>query len=226
MKKLYSLLMLLMIGAVGFSASAQQLRFGFELGGTISHSTWKFNNENYKTSSVGGFTAGISLDYEFLDNTFIQSGLFFLTKGAKAEAKGEDIEGQQYVKSDTEITFRPMYLQIPVTLAYKVNITPGIRVFALAGVFAAQGLTGEYTKEVDYSLDSWDDKKDSSSPFGKDKLKRLDAGVRFGGGLEFGKLVLKFAYDFSLTNAVKNAQAVGVDNFKNRSMLISAGLRF
>lgn len=225
MKKLYSLLVAALLAAGSYGASAQGLRFGIEVGGTISHSDWDYGKDIYKTKSIGGFTAGITLDYEIFENGFIQTGLVFLTKGAKSEALEQTVPETQ-VKFDERVTFRPMYLQIPVTVAYKVGITPGIRVFGMAGLYAAQGLTGEYTKKTEYSSSTWEDKEDSSSPFGVGKLKRFDAGVKLGGGFEFGKLVLKFSYDMGLPNLVKDETVMGVDNFKNRSMAITAGLRF
>ena len=231
MKKWYIVAAVALMSAFGWSASAQQFRFGIEAGGTISHSSWELK-DGMKAKSVGGYTIGITAEYEIYDNVWLQSGLTFGTKGAKAERKDKEVDPIQYpgIKRDEINTYRPMYVQIPVTVAYKFNLTGRTRFFLAGGVFLSQGIAGEYNKKWTYNeagiSQNWGNVNDSESVFSTDAIKRFDCGLNIGGGFEFGKLVLRVGYDWSLIDIVKDKAKLGADQFKNRSIAIAAGLKF
>lgn len=228
MKKGYILLAVIAMAAVAVPASAQQLRFGVEAGATVNTSTWKMS-DGYKTKGLGGYNVGVRLEAEIYDNVWLQSGLVFCTKGAESKLPGQPTSWNPAVMQYVTNSYRPMYLQVPVLLAYKFEITPRFRLFGAAGGFVAQGLTGEYKKETVYSKDVQHNDQNTSvskSPFSGGALKRFDAGLSLGGGIEFGRLVLRVTYDWSMLNIAKDVKEIGTDDFKNRSLSIAAGFRF
>lgn len=222
MKKGYILAVAALLAAMVWPASAQQFRVGVEAGGTISHSSWKFDDSR-KTKGVGGYTIGLTAEYEILDNTWLQSGLSFLTKGAMNE-RG-DVRVEANILRYEKYTYRPMYVQIPITIAYKFGLTPRIRFFVSGGGFLSQGLGGEYNREWTYN-NNWADDPLSKNVFSYDALKRFDCGLSVGGGFEFGKLILRAGHDWSLLNIAKDKTILGTGEFKNRSIAIVAGLKF
>ena len=227
MKKGYILAAVVLMSAFSRPASAQQFRFGIEAGGTISTSSWDLSSTQ-KKKSVGGFTVGITGEYEIFDNTWLQSGLSFETKGAKYKVGRETV--QAGVLRDRTESYRPMYVRIPITVAYKFNLTDRIRFFVAGGGFLAQGIGGEYNYTYKYIQDGggsrWEDENESKSVFSTGALKRFDCGLNLGGGFEFGKLVLRVGYDWSLIDIVKDKTKLKADEFKNRSLAIVAGLKF
>lgn len=223
-----SAVILLSLFCLPVSVAAQNFSPGIEAGATISSSTWKFAN-GQNTKSVGGYTIGLTFEFEILDKTWIKSGLSFLTKGAQVSVTNETVEGSYGVVRDRTETFRPMYVHIPINLAYKIDITRRTRLFATGGIFLSQGIGGEYNKKITYSgsgSSGWQPENINQNIFSSKALKRFDCGANLGAGIEFGKTVLRVGYDWSLLDIAKDKTVLGTDQFKNRSLAIAVGLKF
>ena len=229
MMKGYIILAAALMATVAMPAAAQQMRFGIEAGGTISNSSWKPEN-GQKAKGVGGYTVGLTLEAEIFDKTWLQSGLTFIIKGAMSEIKGVDIPEFDGIKYDKTNTFRPMYVQIPITVAYKFDITSRTRFFVAGGTFLALGIGGEYNDKTTYNNVGvnlgWESMDESRNVFSSNAMKRFDCGLNAGAGFEFGRLILRVGYDWSLLNIAKKKDVLGANEFKNRSIAIAAGLKF
>lgn len=229
MKKVYILAAAALMAAIAWPASAQQIRFGVEAGGTISHSSWKFD-DGRKVKGVGGYTAGVILEIEIFEKTWLQSGFSFLTKGARREIKNVDIPGYIGIQRDEIDTFRPMYVQLPISLAYKFDLTPNTRFFLSGGIFLSQGISGQYEQRWTYNETGsnlgWENTSENRNVFSSKALKRFDYGLRAGAGFELGRLVLRVGYDWSMPDIVKDKKVLNADEFKNRSIAIAVGLKF
>ncbi|MDO5664813.1 MAG: porin family protein [Bacteroidia bacterium] len=210
MKKI--VLVLAMVAMVG-AMSAQELTFGVKGGLNMSNFTGKGVKD---TKMKLGFNVGIAADYEFAENMAIQSGLYFMSKGAKKEiALGKD---------KITHTANAYYLQIPVHFAYKVDIAPETRIVFHAGPYVAYGVGGKskydskYTdilKKAGISLDqNTFDKKVGYKPF--------DAGIGLGVGAEFGSFLVDLGWDMGLVNIsrVKDAPV------KTQNAYLSVGYKF
>ena len=229
MKKGYILLAILVMTIAALPASAQQLRLGIEAGATINKSTWELP-DGYKKKSVGGYVIGLTAEYEIYDNVWFQSGFLFNTKGAESMILKQPTPGHENYLRDIRKTYRPMYLQIPLTIAYRFKVGERFGIFAAAGGYVSQGLTGEYSEKLIYDRattpGTWNDESKSESAFSKGGLKRFDAGLTLGGGIEFGRLTLRVSHDWGMLNIAKDKDILGTDNFKNRSLSIAAGFKF
>ena len=160
----------------------------------------ELNNNNAKI----GFNAGISADYDFTYNMGIQTGLFATTKG--------------YKNGDLNYSDNLVYLQIPVHFAYKVDVTPGTRVFLHAGPYAAYGIAGKRS-------DSYRSLEDSSNKvFGSGVLqyKAFDAGLGIGAGVELGQLFFDLGWDMGLVDISQ----VSNRSRKNQNAYLSVGYKF
>ena len=226
MKKGFILLAILFM-ASSLPALAQERRISVEGGAMINNSTWDFSDR--KVKSVGGFNAGVRAEFEIYENVWIQSGLVFTTKGSESQIKNQPTPEFESYTRDITTTYRPLYLEVPILVAYKFRLSPSVNLFAAAGGFVAQGLTGEYNYKLKYNRDvvppSWADIDTSESSFSKGGLKRFDAGLSAGVGLEWGRITFRVTHDWSMLNIVKDKAIVGTDTFKNRSLSIAVGLR-
>ncbi|MCD7900964.1 MAG: PorT family protein [Bacteroides sp.] len=153
-----------------------------------------------KTKSVLKYQFGITADFALTNDIYIISGLEFQTKGTKSRPHGIP-----------NVKYNPMYLQLPVHAAYKIDIAPGHRFVVEAGPYLAYGIGGKMKGT------------DKVSIFHDDRFKRFDFGVGGALGWEFGRhIVLKSGYDFGLVDVcdVKGIKA------KNMNGYVTLGYRF
>lgn len=158
-----------------------------------------------------GFHIGLAADYDFAYNSAIQTGLFFTTKGAKYTSSFGDASG--------ELTVNPMYLQIPVHYAYKIDVSPGTRVVLHAGPYAAYGVGGKSKLSGSVGDIGAEYEEDV---FGDDGFKRFDAGLGLGVGAEFGPLLFDIGWDMGLVNIVDSDNG----DLKNQNAYLSVGYKF
>lgn len=187
-----------------------------------------------------GYQVGVFGDYEFMPNMAIQSGLFFTTKGAKlSETSGEKKVGDIKISSSAEITANAMYLQAPIHFVYKIDVTPGTRVVFRAGPYLAYGIGGKMKGNVDVKIsgnvpasmkDAVDkyvkqlnDQIKDYNTFEKDTgLKRFDAGLGVGAGIELGQFLVDIGWDMGLINISNEKKG----NIKSQNAYLSVGYKF
>jgi hypothetical protein len=206
MKKLRLTVAVMML-AIVTSVSAQ-VNLGIK--GGVNMSNLVYDDEIDDNNPKIGFNVGLALDYEFVPSSAIQTGLFFSTKGFKAEDASLDVE----------YTENLMYLQIPVHYAYKLEVTPGTRIVFHAGPYAALGVGGSRKAKVGDLSGEWDVDKIFGDSDGQ--YKPFDAGLGLGVGAEFGPVLLDLGWDMGLVN-ISNRDNGDV---KNQNAYLSVGYKF
>ncbi|MBF6598373.1 MAG: PorT family protein [Fermentimonas sp.] len=207
MKKMRFMLVVAMLAMV--TVASAQMNLGVKGGVNMSNFYGdELNDNNVKI----GFHIGLAADYDFAYNSAIQTGLFFTTKGAKySSSVGE---------ASADVTVNPMYLQLPVHYAYKIDVSPGTRVVLHAGPYAAYGVGGK--SKLSGSVGDVGGETESEV-FGDDGfLKRFDAGLGLGVGFEFGPLLLDLGWDMGLVNIADSDNS----DLKNQNAYLSVGYRF
>ena len=200
------------------TAASAQVSFGIQGGVNLSNVTHSV--EEVSTNPKFGFNAGILADFGLTHNMGIRSGLFFHTKGFRAEITEADI-------IDVRSTTNLMYLQIPVHFAYKVDVMPGTRIVFHAGPYVAYGIGGSQNFEVRRSPADiqWGDE---SPVFGDDGFNRFDFGLGLGVGVEFGRFLTGIGWDMGLLNlANDNRRGFSeVPTIRNQNAYLTVGFRF
>ncbi len=172
------------------------------------------------------FHVGVGADLEFITNVSIQTGLYYSSKGAKYT-----YNSPFKAAGDIEYDVTANYIQLPIHLAYKLNITPGSKVFFHAGPYFAYGVGGKrnikskYTDDLkpifgEQELNTFD------SSFG---LKPFDIGVGLGVGIEFDVILIDLGWDMGLKNiarGLKVGETTYKQNVKNQSAYLSVGYKF
>lgn len=208
MKKMRLSALVVMLAIVA-SASAQ---VGLGIKGGVNMSNFYGDELSDKNAKIG-FHVGIAADYEFMPNMAIQSGLFFVTKGAKYSGSLLGVTG--------DVIMNPMYLQVPVHFAYKMDATPGTRIVFHAGPYVAYGVAGK--SKLKLSAGDKSTESDGVAIFGdKGSMKPFDAGLGLGVGAEFGPILVDLGWDMGLVNVAKAEKA----NTKNQNAYLSVGYRF
>lgn len=195
MKQFLMTAVLGMFALAGFS----QVKWDARVGMNFSNMT-----KDSEAKALPGFNLGVGMDYGFSENWSLQSGLMISSKGWKYKEEGE------------KMTFRPIYLDIPILAAYKFNISDNTKFVINAGPYLAFGLGGKAKYgDVDYKLFKSDE----------GDWKRFDLGIQYGIGLELS--------DHYLINLTGQNGFIcpwdteeGEDKCKNMTFSIGVGYRF
>lgn len=207
MKKLKLSLVIAFLGVISL-VGAQNASFSIKGGLNMSN---YYGDELTDKNMKPGFHLGVGADFEFAPNIGLQTGLFYSMKGAK------------YTYSSAELNVTANYLQIPLHVAYKIDVTPGTKVVLHAGPYVAYGIGGKRKIDSEFT--------DILKPiFGEPEVntfdkdfgyKPFDAGVGLGVGAEFGLILVDIGWDMGLTNIAR-----GSGNVKNQNAYLSVGYKF
>jgi hypothetical protein len=229
MKKL---LTVLVAASISVAASAQVYVQG---GLNLANITKSNNGETQSNNVLATFNAGLMGRFGISDIFDLEAGALFTGRGAKAET---DFTGGTYVKT----TFNPYYIEVPVNAVIKFPLGGDPKdkdrpnLFIFAGPYAAIGVAGKSktTSNIPgYTESSSNIKFSHEDPFTSeqddaayDKLKQFDFGLNFGGGLDFGPILLKANYGLGLTK-ISSTESDNDANDKNkyRTFSISVGVK-
>lgn len=188
------------------------------------------DGQTEKNNILPSFNAGVMGRLPLTDMFSLESGLLLTGKGSKAET---------YFNSGnyTKAKFNPLYIEMPVNAVVKIPLEKESNVFFHAGPYVAVGIAGKSTRETRIGAlitnSSSNIKFSNDDPFtpgeeegaAYDRLKRFDAGLNFGGGVQFGRVILKANYGLGLTkiNSTENNNNAD-DKNKYRTLSFSVGI--
>lgn len=150
----------------------------FGIKGGINFANMTFSgNGMVSPKSIVGFHLGPVAEFKLQERLYFNTGLLYSIKGAKSD--NVEVSGSE----------KTHYLEIPLNLAYKFTINETSDFFIQAGPFLA------------YGLSNTDNTGGESADLFKDGLlKRLDFGLGFGAGVEFGSFVTSLNYELGLAD--------------------------
>ena len=224
MKKLLTIIMLTGIFA---KANAQvYLQGGVNLANITKTSSGETQDNNLLTT----FNAGILGRFNLSTIVDLESGLLLDGRGAKANTYFTNATDDNYIKT----RFNPLYLEVPLNLVVRFPLEKKMNIFVNAGPYAAMGIAGKSktdSKLLGSTASSSNTIKFSNDdPFTSEqddaaynKLKRFDFGLNLGGGLDFGKILLKVNYGYGFTK-INSTQSDNDSNDKNKYRTLSLSL--
>lgn len=159
-----------------------------------------------KCNAKVGFQVGVGMEYAFNNSFAIQPSLLLTTKGTKSSLDGADV------------SFSPMYLELPIMAAYRVNAGNNFNVVLSAGPYIAYGVGGSLkvgNGGVSVNKDL----------FGSDGLlNNFDAGLGIGVGFELSHFVIGINGEIGLANTLN--RDFFDQNSKNVNLGITLGYKF
>lgn len=164
------------------------------------------------------FNAGIVAALPLSQTFEIRTGLDVQSKGFRSKEAGGTAR------------LNPIYLELPVNLAFQLPMNERVKAYVGAGPYAAVGLFGNY-KNVGTGYDTKKIKWGNDAPGNSGSegtLKRFDAGANIIAGLDFGKVGIHAQYGFGMANtAPDNSSYWGEDKkFQNRAFGLSGVFYF
>ncbi len=178
---------------------AAEVKGGFKVGLNLSNITVKDEDIDFSMST--GVVLGGFVDIGFTDVVSFQPELLYSMKGAEYDEMGEKLE------------IRIHYLEIPLLLKIGVPIeNASVKPYFLVGPALAI--------KVSESI------KEGGVEETEDQAKGFDAGVVFGGGLEFGRVSVGARYNLGFMDIDKEEAGEEGDEVKNRAISLLIGVKF
>jgi hypothetical protein len=204
MKKIFLTLILCSIAGAMF---AQGAKFGVTAGLNVSNITSKQGSISVTQDWKPGFQAGIFMDCGLSENFSIIPELLFSQRGCKSDNSLRDVD----MSNSTTLN----YVQLPINLAYKFDVSYGQKLFPFVGVYAGYGISGKWK-----TGESSSDIKFGSAD---DEMKALDFGANVGLGYQFERIVFKVQYNHGLANL---SNAGGDITSTNKNVAVTVGFIF
>ncbi len=155
--------------------------FGLRIGPSfsfVSSDDTNLNGGNWKTGLNVGVAAGIPLSYS--QPLYLEPGIYYTEKG-----------GQKNLENGKKMTYSLNYVEIPVVLKYKYNVSRDFSIQPEFGGYFGVGVGGKIKNYKD---------RDVEDSFSDNKFKRTDAGLRFGCGAAYDLFYFEVVYDLGLAN--------------------------
>ena len=201
MKKLFILAFAM---TMAMTASAQ-ITLNIKLGGGLAFCAGMNDEGDTKAKFVG--KVGVGIEAPLTANFSLMPSLEFAMKGTKWSTN----ESYNGYSVSLDETYSPLYVQVPVLGAYRLNLNDDWNMTLKAGPYFAYGISGKVKAEASTSGISASDDADLFSDL---DAKRFDAGVdvgvdfeyhRFVVGLEFERGFISFAPDEADINVYNQA---------------------
>lgn len=200
----------------------------------LSNITNTKSGQTEDNNILPSFNAGIMSRFGISEMFDLESGVLLTGKGSKAETYFTSATNDNYVKTK----FNPLYIEIPLNAVVKIPLDTKSKsnIFANVGPYLAIGIAGK--SKVDQKIIGFSSSSSTNIKFNNDdpftskqedaaynKLKRFDYGFNLGGGVDFGKFMLKVNYGLGLAkiNSTESNNTVD-DKNKFRTISISAGI--
>jgi len=199
-----------------------------------------------------GFNAGVMVDYDLGKRFFLSSGMEFTTKGGKfhqnyinqmLQSSEEGVELALLGQSNGKLNL--MYLQLPLTVGYKLPVSKDFNITFKVGGYLAYGvearfkeeLKGTYIKDGEHYPYNFKMKYNGYSNAG---LERWDWGLLGGVGFEYKKFSVNLSYEIGLRNLNNDfyyhsytggegngySGCANKPKWKNRNATLSVGYKF
>ena len=217
------LLSLVALCALGGTAQAQMpLRIYVDAAPLFNLSHAKTLQDVSENKLFVGYRLGAGVDVNVGKMMYIGSGLTFAMKG------------NQYSFLSEEIKIYSHYMQIPVNVGVRLNVTPRIGCSIEAGPYFAYalGATVSQGKILDNIQKTYNDYKDGILGMDGAKLKRYDIGLGAKAKVTFGSWYGMLGADMGFVDELKlekndpKLEKFGQKAMRNTSFYLGAGFTF
>jgi hypothetical protein len=197
------------------SVSAGGTTFGIRAGVNFQNLNGKFAGVDMENKLKAGFNVGVNAEIPLADEFYIQPGLLFTTKGAKADDDADN--GKININ----------YVELPVNFLYKPVLGTGKLLLGF-GPYAGYAIGGKI-KSDDGDMDLEFEKSVSTPLQAIYTFRRFDFGANILAGYEFSnKLSFQLNAQLGLTNISPEIAGTDSDDYKtkNTGFGVSVGYRF
>lgn len=185
-------------------SSDQPITFSIRAGVNFANVSITQDNVTLSPESKTGFNAGVAVDFPILQSLYIQTGLYYTTKGCKVDT----------------YKINAGFIEIPILASYRYTFSEAAQLQINFGPYFAYGVNGKLEREsrgVTTKIDLFGSDNDGS--YG---LKRFDMGLQAGGGVTIAQhYFVGLAYEFGLVALNRGTGSIKTNNF-----MINLGYQF
>jgi hypothetical protein len=224
----YTLVLAILLSITYPLITKAQIPFSYGVKAGLNLSSSSYNRYFTDRKSLKpGFRIGFTGEYGFTKSLFVQSEIAFTTRGVIYRGTEIWVGGSKPPVTHWKNTFSQTYLQIPLKLAYKCDISSKIRLLINAGGYAAYGISAiDKTKNRYTGVEMEDDEKSHNLYKGK-SLKKYDMGIITGIGAEYGPLTFAVNYEYGLKDiGIRMPDSAHDFEYHNRNISFTMGYRF
>ena len=236
MKKVI-LALITLLAATTLATAQMRPSVKVEAGANFSNMTGKANGETNDGDILTGYRVGAGVEFAISDGFYINPGLYFLSRGAKATVElPKTTDYAMKVVSSTWLH----NVEIPVHVGYRVAVAPNMAVSIQAGPWFSYGFLGkvsqkttvtgegkladvakEYAKASDEATNNGE-----TNPYKTDPkiLKPFDLGVGMQAAFEYRQFGVNLGFEYGLLNT-SNIETPKT-KVNNMNFYVGLGYRF
>jgi len=176
-----------------------------------------------------GYQFGVGMDYFFTDHWGIQPSLMIISKGLKSNGdlyRGDMTEYVYYYPNAFySETVNRMYMEMPVMLAYRFNVSSTVKLVFNGGGYVSYGIGGKYRFNVTM-FEGGTAEKTSGSSF-DEGTHRLDFGLGAGTALEYkNRYTVSLFGEWGLKDTFKSVYTQRTIKRSNQTYGLNIGYKF
>jgi len=164
-----------------------------------------------------GYQFGVGIEHYFNSHWGIQPLLMLVSKGYKAKGDYNYPLEWNAPAEKYDVTTNRVYLELPVMLAYKINLIDQINLVLNGGGYISYGIAGKYKNKITLEDDSKVTEKNDAFSSG---TERFDTGLGAGVTFEF-----RNKYTIGLIGEWGLKSVIG-DYSKNQTYGLNIGYKF
>ena len=216
----------LVLGALFTQAQVKSpVTFGLRAGVNFQNINGKdFTGDKKTNDLVTGYHVGANVEIPIATDFYVQPGVLFTTKGAKAD--------RDYLGQSANITTTLSYVEVPVNFLYKPALGSGKLLLGF-GPYVAFGVGGKTSLEGSGQKQDYDVKFQNTvtakDPKDQAYYKKIDAGANLLFGYEFSnRISAQLNAQLGLANINPEYEYLSGDKsaWKNTGFGVSVGYRF
>ncbi len=234
----YTLIAVAVLTAASLSCYAQDIdapkvnASGFYILGGYNNAgiTTPDNSLLESAQHINTFNTGILADIRLSDRLSLMTGLMVCGNGAKTSSTRK-IGDTATIQQDDK--FNPIFLQVPLMIAYKIPVSDDIQFYLTAGPYVARGIAGNSEGQVSVNGKTTTSKKKkikfddtpTRTPRSNDGLlftqvDQIYYGINGQIGFQFNRVLVGINYAYALTE-IANVAPVASQKNTNRYATLS-----
>lgn len=161
------------------------------------------------SSAIFNQKIGLGVDIPLTGLVSFQTGVNWTSKGARYK-----------VPTTHKLTYNQNYFEMPLLAAFHIGTPRNFDVVLAAGGYVGVGVAGKTQMRADDITTSWSTFKDVDYAGNlMQGLRRFDAGIQLGAGVDFSRYTIGLDAEFGLTR-------VREEGPRNYGLFVTAGYKF
>ena len=218
-KKIFTVAMLLFSALYGYGQVSWNVKAGMNVSKITNHEA---------NDMKPGYQFGVGMDYFLNDHWGIQPSLMIISKGLKNndEIYGGSMEEYIYYPPNAFFnqTINKIYVEMPVMLAYRMNVSHAMKLVLNGGGYISYGIGGKEKFYITFEDGSTTETTTASSF--TERMNKFDFGLGCGTALEYkNRYTISLFAEWGIKRPEKSVYHSNI-KFSNQTYGLNIGYKF